>query len=55
VEERREMARELLTEAGYGPDNPLRFEYSHRTTGDNPRVAPVVQQDWSLIADWVQS
>ena len=54
VEERREMARELLTEAGYGPNNPLRFEYSHRTTGDNPRVAPVVQQDWSLIADWVQ-
>lgn len=54
VEERREMAREMLIEAGYGPDNPLRFEYSHRTTGDNPRVAPVVQQDWSLIADWVQ-
>lgn len=55
VEERREMARELLIEAGYGPDNPLRFEYAHRTTGDNPRVAPVVQQDWSLIADWVQA
>jgi len=54
VEQRREMARELLMEAGYGPDNPLQFEYSHRTTGDNPRVAPVVQQDWSLIADWVQ-
>ena len=55
VEERREMARELLEEAGYGPDNPLRFEYSHRTTGDNPRVAPVVQQDWELIADWVDA
>jgi len=54
VEQRRETARQLLEEAGFGPDNPLRFEYAHRTTGDNPRVAPVVQQDWSLIADWVQ-
>ena len=54
VEARRAEARRLLEEAGYGPDNPLRFEYTHRTTGDNPRVAPVVQADWSLIADWVQ-
>jgi oligopeptide transport system substrate-binding protein len=55
IEERRVMARALLEEAGYGPDNPLRFEYTHRTTGDNPRVAPVVQQDWGLIADWVDA
>ena len=53
MEERRERARELLMEAGYGPDNPLEFEYSHRSTGDNPRIAPVVQQDWQSIADWV--
>ncbi len=53
VEERRVMARQLLEEAGFGPDNPLRIEYTHRSTGDNPRVAPVVQQDWELIADWV--
>jgi oligopeptide transport system substrate-binding protein len=53
IEDRREMARELLEEAGYGPDNPLSFEYSYRSTGDNPRVAPVVQQDWDAIADWV--
>ena len=53
VEERRDMARELLEEAGFGPDNPLRFEYTHRSTGDNPRVAPVVQSDWNAIADWV--
>ncbi len=53
VEERRVMARELLEEAGFGPDNPLRVQYTHRSTGDNPRVAPVVQQDWELIADWV--
>jgi oligopeptide transport system substrate-binding protein len=53
IEQRRARARELLMEAGYGPDNPLRFEYSHRSTGDNPRIAPVVQQDWQSIADWV--
>lgn len=55
VEERRETARTLLEEAGFGPDNPLTFEYTHRTTGDNPRVAPVVQQDWEAIADWVDA
>lgn len=54
VEERRRLARELLEEAGYGPNNPLRFTYTFRATGDNPRIAPVVQQDWQLIADWVQ-
>lgn len=53
IEERREMARALLEEAGFGPDNPLRFEYTHRNSRDNPRIAPVVQQDWELIADWV--
>jgi oligopeptide transport system substrate-binding protein len=53
VEERRERARALLEEAGFGPDNPLEVTYNFRSTGDNPRVAPVVQQDWGLIADWV--
>lgn len=55
VEERREMARELLEEAGFGPDNPLQFEYTYRSTGDNPRIAPVVQQDWQAIAPWVEA
>lgn len=54
VEQRRETAREILEAAGYGPDNPFRFEYAYRATGDNPRIAPVVQNDWSAIADWVQ-
>jgi oligopeptide transport system substrate-binding protein len=53
MEQRQDRARELLIEAGYGPDNPLEFEYAHRSTGDNPRIAPVVQQDWDSIADWV--
>ncbi|WP_203293192.1 ABC transporter substrate-binding protein [Maricaulis parjimensis] len=54
IEERREQARALLEAAGFGPDNPLQFEYTYRATGDNPRIAPVVQNDWSAIADWVQ-
>ncbi len=53
VEQRREMARDLLMEAGYGPDNPLEFEYTYRNSADNPRIAPVVQQDWNSIAEWV--
>lgn len=53
IDQRRERARELLMEAGYGPDNPLEFEYTYRSSADNPRIAPVVQQDWESIADWV--
>jgi oligopeptide transport system substrate-binding protein len=53
LEARRAEARRLLEEAGYGPDNPLTFEFSHRTTRDNPRKAVVAQGDWSDIAPWV--
>lgn len=53
LEERRVQARKLLQQAGYGPDNPLEFEYTHRNTSDNPRIAPVIQADWEAIADWV--
>ncbi len=55
LEERRAKARELLTEAGFGPDHPLEFEFTYRNTGDNPRVAPAVQSDWSQIAPWVKA
>lgn len=53
-EERLEEARRLLQEAGFGPSNPLKFEFTHRSTGDNPKVAPVAQQNWAEIGDWVQ-
>lgn len=52
--ERLEEARKLLAEAGFGPSDPLRFEFIHRSTGDNPKVAPVAQQNWAEIGDWVQ-
>ena len=54
-EERLVEARTLLEEAGYGPDNPLRFEYKHRSTGDNPKAAPVAQANWNEIAPWVDA
>lgn len=53
LEQRRAEAERLLRAAGYGPNNPLRFEFSHRNSSDNPRVAVVVQNDWNSIAPWV--
>lgn len=54
-DERLAEARSLLEQAGYGPDNPLRFEYKHRSTGDNPKAAPVAQANWNEIAPWVDA
>lgn len=53
-EQRLAEAKRLLEEAGYGPNNPLMFEYLYRATGDNPRIAPVLQANWSDIAEWVK-
>ncbi len=54
IEARRAEARRLLEEAGFGPQKPLEFEYIHRSTDDNPKVAPVAQDHWSRIAPWVK-
>jgi oligopeptide transport system substrate-binding protein len=48
------QARALLIAAGFGPSNPLRFVYSHRSGGDIPKVVPVLQQNWREIAPWVE-
>ncbi len=53
IETRRAAAKALLVEAGFGPDKPFNFEYSHRNTGDNPLAAPVFQESWNAIAPWV--
>jgi oligopeptide transport system substrate-binding protein len=53
IEQRRAEAERLLRAAGFGPNNPLRFEFSHRNTSDNPRVAVVAQSNWRAIAPWV--
>ena len=54
MEARLARAKKLLEEAGFGPNNPLKFTYSFRNSGDNPRVAPVIQQNWAKIAPWVE-
>lgn len=53
-DQRLEEARALLQDAGFGPGNPLRFEFIHRSTGDNPKAAPIAQQNWAEIGNWVQ-
>ncbi|WP_291841919.1 peptide ABC transporter substrate-binding protein [Maricaulis sp.] len=55
IETRRAEARDLLQAAGFGPDNPLRFTLFYQPAAGWPRVAPVVQQDWRLIAPWVEA
>ena len=52
--ERLVEAKALLEAAGYGPSNPLSFQYIHRSTDDNPKAAPVAQANWSEIAPWVK-
>jgi len=54
MEARRAQARALLEAAGYGPDNPLGLTFHYTPSAGWPRVAPVIQEDWSLIADWVR-
>jgi oligopeptide transport system substrate-binding protein len=52
--ERLAESKRLLEAAGYGPDNPFKFEFIHRSTDDNPKAAPVAQANWAEIAPWVE-
>jgi oligopeptide transport system substrate-binding protein len=52
--ERLAESKRLLEAAGYGPDNPFKFEFIHRSTDDNPKAAPVAQSNWAEIAPWVE-
>ena len=45
-EKRDQEARKLLLEAGYGPDNPLTFEYVYNTSEGHKKVAIFLQQQW---------
>lgn len=44
--ERDEMAKELLAEAGYGPDNPLSLEILYNTSDSHQSVAVAIGQMW---------
>jgi len=45
-DERNAHARRLLAEAGYGPDNPLRFELRYNTSDEQQRIALAIQAMW---------
>ncbi len=53
--DRLKEAAALLQQAGYGPGKPLSFEYLFRASGNNPRIAPVLQDNWKEIAPWVDA
>ncbi|MDJ1009537.1 MAG: peptide ABC transporter substrate-binding protein [Paracoccaceae bacterium] len=44
--ERDEQARELLAEAGYGPDNPLTFDMIYNTSEAHKKIAVAMSQMW---------
>ncbi|OAN18032.1 oligopeptide ABC transporter substrate-binding protein OppA [Photobacterium jeanii] len=44
--ERNQKAKELLTEAGYGPSNPLEFELVYNTSESHKKLALVVSSMW---------
>ncbi len=44
--ERNEMAVELMTEAGYGPDNPLEIDLVYNTSDSHKSVAVAISQMW---------
>ncbi|MCF2872392.1 peptide ABC transporter substrate-binding protein [Octadecabacter sp. G9-8] len=44
--ERNAMAVELMTEAGYGPDNPLSLEIMYNTSDSHQSVAVAIGQMW---------
>ncbi|WP_170407478.1 peptide ABC transporter substrate-binding protein [Ruegeria arenilitoris] len=44
--ERDELAKELLAEAGYGPDNPLSFAMVYNTSEAHKKVAVALSQMW---------
>jgi oligopeptide transport system substrate-binding protein len=47
--ERQKKARELLAEAGFGPDNPLKFEFLHPQSTDAKRIATALQGMWKAV------
>jgi len=48
-EERVAKAKELLAEAGYGPDNPLKITLNYNTSEAHKKIAVAVQQFWKQI------
>ncbi len=45
-EERMAKAMELMTEAGYGPDNPIELNLIYNTSENHKQIATVISQMW---------
>ena len=48
-EERTAKAKELLAEAGFGPDNPLKLTLNYNTSEAHKKIAIAVQQFWKGV------
>jgi oligopeptide transport system substrate-binding protein len=48
-EQREAEAKRLYTEAGYGPDNPLRTEIMYNTQEDHRRIAVAIASMWKQV------
>jgi oligopeptide transport system substrate-binding protein len=48
-DERNALARRLLREAGYGPDNPLSIELRYNTSDTQQRIALAIQSMWREV------
>lgn len=48
-EERTAKAKELLAEAGYGPDNPLKLTLQYNTSEDHKKIAVAAQQFYKQL------
>lgn len=48
-EEKTALAKELLAEAGYGPDNPLNLTLQYNTSEDHKKLAIAAQQFWKPL------
>lgn len=49
LNERQAMAKQLLEEAGFGPDNPLKFTLSYNTSENHKRIAVAAQAMWKAV------
>lgn len=47
-------AKALLTQAGYGPDNPLKFEFAFQSQTDRKLIAVALQSMWKVIGAQVR-
>ncbi len=48
-EDRLTQAKELLAEAGYGPDNPLKFQLRYNTSEQHKKVAIAIASMWKEL------